>query len=209
MNKKQNNVLFRIILSAVILGALWLAPIEGIMDGWLSFFLYLIPYGIIGYDILRTAWKGIVLGRIRTGDYVEAVAVMIFYQTGELFQSVAVGKSRRSISDLMDIRPDTANLVSEDGSVTEVSPEDVPAGSVILVNPGERVPLDGESVAGTSTLSTSALTGESRPVEFTVNPGDLEIYVEAEGRKLLEPGDYLIYAGGSCLDERVCAELSL
>lgn len=190
MNAKQKNVLFRIILSAVILAELYFAPLDGIWNGWLKFILYLLPYGIIGYDILRKAWKGIlhhqpfdecflmaiatvgafVLGRNKTGDYVEAVAVMIFYQTGELFQSVAVGKSRRSISELMDIRPDTANLVSEDGTTDDVSPDEVPTGSIILVNPGERIPLDGEIISGTSTLNTAALTGESQP--FDVSEGD-------------------------------------
>ena len=190
MNAKQKNTLFRIILSAVLLGELCLAQIDDVWNGWLKFLLFLIPYTVVGHDILRKAWKGIlnrqpfdecflmaiatvgafVLGRIQTGDYVEAVAVMIFYQTGELFQSVAVGKSRRSISELMDIRPDTANLLGDDGSVDEVSPDEVPVGSVILVNPGERIPLDGEIVEGASTLNTAALTGESQP--FDVREGD-------------------------------------
>ena len=190
MNAKQKNVLFRIICSAVILAELAFAQIDDIWNGWLKFILYLLPYLIIGHDILRKAWKGIVnrqpfdecflmaiatvgafvLGRIRTGDYLEAVAVMIFYQIGELFQSVAVGKSRRSISELMDIRPDTANLCEEDGTVSEVSPDEVPTGSVILVNPGERIPLDGEVISGHSTLNTAALTGESQP--FDVAEGD-------------------------------------
>ena len=190
MNARQKNTLFRIILSVLVLAELYFAPIDEVWGGWLKFGLYLIPYLIVGHDILLKAWKGIlnrqpfdecflmavatvgafVLGRIRTGDYVEAVAVMIFYQTGELFQSVAVGKSRRSISELMDIRPDTANLEAADGSIEEVSPDDVPVGSVILVNPGERVPLDGEIVSGRSTLNTAALTGESQP--FDVAPGD-------------------------------------
>ena len=190
MNSKQKNTLYRIIISALILAELYFSQIDNIWNGWLKFLLYLIPYGIVGFDILRKAWKGIVNrqpfdecflmaiatvgafihGRIKTGDYVEAVAVMIFYQTGELFQSVAVGKSRRSISELMDIRPDTANLVTEDGTVIEVSPDEVPVGSIILVNHGERIPLDGEIAEGTSTLNTAALTGESQP--FDVQAGD-------------------------------------
>ena len=194
MNAKQKNVLYRIILSAVLLAALYIlekfTALDEILRGWLKFALYLIPYAIVGYDILRKAWKGVinrqpfdecflmtiatvgafVLGRIKTGDYVEAVAVMIFYQTGELFQSVAVGKSRRSISELMDIRPDTANLEAEDGTVEEVSPDEVPVGSVLQVNPGERIPLDGVIVSGSSTLNTAALTGESQP--FDVKEGD-------------------------------------
>ncbi len=190
MNNRQKQTLVRILVSAVLLAVLHFLPLDGVWGGWLKPALYLIPYIIVGYDILRKAWKGIVnrqpldecllmavatvgafvLGILKTGDYVEAVAVMVFYQTGELFQSVAVGKSRRSISDLMDIRPDTANLVSEDGTAEEVSPEDVPVGSVIQVDPGEKVPLDGVILSGNSTLNTAALTGESQP--FDVGEGD-------------------------------------
>ncbi len=190
MNKRQKQTLVRILVSAVLLAVLHFLPLDGVWGGWLKPALYLIPYIIVGCDILRKAWKGIVnrqpldecllmavatvgafvLGILKTGDYVEAVAVMVFYQTGELFQSVAVGKSRRSISDLMDIRPDTANLEGEDGTAEEVSPEDVPVGSVIQVNPGEKVPLDGVILSGNSTLNTAALTGESQP--FDVGEGD-------------------------------------
>ncbi len=184
MNKKQKNTLIRIIAAAVLLAALHFIPLDGLLDGWIKLSSYLVPYLIIGYDILRKAWKGIlnrqpfdecflmavatvgalVLGRIQAPhDYAEAVAVMLFYQTGELFQSVAVGKSRRSIADLMDIRPDTANLELADGSCEETDPDEVPVGSVVLVNPGERIPIDGVVLSGVSTLNTAALTGESLP----------------------------------------------
>ena len=190
MNKKQKRMAVRIAVTAALLVLLHFLPVDGVWDGWLKFALYLIPYGVIGYDILRKAAKGVknrqptdecflmavatlgalVLGRVRSGDYVEGVAVMLFYQIGELFQSVAVGKSRRSISALMDIRPDTARLLREDGTDEEVSPDEVAIGSVIVVGPGERVPIDGVVVEGESTLDTAALTGESRP--RTIRPGD-------------------------------------
>ncbi len=178
MTRKQKKVLFRILLSVLLTAIVALLPIEGLP----KFFLYLIPYGIIGYDILWSAVKGIrngqvldenflmaiatigalVLGLTRTGDYLEAVAVMIFYQIGELFQSYAVGRSRRSIASLMDLRPDYANI-EQDGTIETVDPEDVPIGTVILIQPGERIPIDGIVVDGESTLDTAALTGESRP----------------------------------------------
>ncbi len=178
MTRKQKKVLIRILLSVLLTAMVTLLPIEGLP----KFFLYLIPYGIIGYDILWSAAKGIrngqvldenflmaiatigalVLGLTRTGDYLEAVAVMIFYQVGELFQSYAVGKSRRSIASLMDLRPDYANI-EQDGTIETVDPEEVPIGTVILIQPGERIPIDGIVVAGESTLDTAALTGESRP----------------------------------------------
>ena len=173
MNKKQKKVLVRIIISAVLMAAFSLMPIEG----YLRFGLFMIPYLIIGYDILKKAVKGILnrqvfdenflmavatVGAICLGEYVEGVAVMLFYQIGELFQSVAVGKSRRNISDLMDIRPDYANLETEDG-IEEADPDDVEIGSIIVVKPGEKVPIDGVIIEGTSTLNTSALTGESLP----------------------------------------------
>ena len=185
MTKKQKKTLIRILVSAALLVALHFIPVEGI---W-RFLLYLVPYGVIGYDILRKAWKGILnrqvfdenflmavatigalaVGLIRTGDYEEAVAVMLFYQIGELFQSYAVGKSRRNISELMDIRPDCANLETE-GGTERVDPEEVAPGSVIVVNPGEKVPIDGIVEEGTSSLNTSALTGESVPRD--VKAGD-------------------------------------
>ncbi|MBR6953463.1 MAG: cadmium-translocating P-type ATPase [Clostridia bacterium] len=190
MNRKQKNVLIRILVAAALLGLLHFLPLDDVWGGWLKFAAYLVPYAVIGWDILRKAWKGIlnrqpfdecflmavatvgalVLGRLRTGDYAEAVAVMLFYQTGELFQSVAVGKSRRSITALMDIRPDSANLEQPDGTCAEVDPEEVPVGSIIQVKPGERVPVDGRVVEGTSSMDTSALTGESLPRD--VRAGD-------------------------------------
>ena len=179
MNKKQKKMLLRILTAAVLLAALHFVPAEG----WLRFGLYLIPYLLIGYDILRKAWKGILnrqvfdecflmavatVGAIalalweKSGDYTEAVAVMLFYQVGEWFQSYAVGKSRRNISDLMDIRPDYAN-VERDGKLERADPDEVETGSVIVVQPGEKVPIDGVIIEGSSALNTSALTGESLP----------------------------------------------
>jgi Cd2+/Zn2+-exporting ATPase len=179
MNKKQKNVLIRIILCAVLILLLELLPIENIWNGWLKFALFLVPYLIIGHDILKKALKGIqnhqvfdenflmavaTIGAILLGEYTEGVAVMLFYQIGELFQSYAVGKSRRNISDLMDIRPDYANI-EVDGSLTQVDPDEVEIGSIIVVQPGEKVPIDGIIIEGTTTLNTSALTGESLPRE--------------------------------------------
>ncbi len=179
MTRKQKRMLIRIIAAAVMLVALQFIPV----DGWLRAALYLIPYLVIGYDILRKAALGVVNGRLfdenflmaiatvgafalaiyeKSGDYNEAIAVMLFYQIGELFQSYAVGKSRRSISALMDIRPDYANL-ERDGSLETVDPDEVAVGSVIVVQPGEKIPIDGEVIEGSSTLNTSALTGESLP----------------------------------------------
>ena len=184
MTKKQKKVLYRIIISFVLVVALTITEKFVELPQWLSFILYLIPYLVIGNDILKKAFKGIknkqvfdenflmavaTIGAIVLGDYKEGVAVMLFYQIGELFQSYAVGKSRRNISELMDIRPDYANLET-DGEVKEVSPYDVPIGSIILVKPGEKIPLDGDIVEGNATLDTSALTGESVPRE--VNAGD-------------------------------------
>lgn len=176
MNKKQKKVLKRIIISAVLIVALKLLPI----DGYLEFALFLIPYLIIGYDILKKAWKGILnhqvfdenflmavatIGAIALGEYTEGVAVMLFYQIGELFQSYAVGKSRRNISELMDIRPDYANIENEEGTLEQVDPDEVEIGNIIVVQPGEKVPIDGVIVEGNTTLNTSALTGESVPRE--------------------------------------------
>ena len=186
MNKKQKKMLIRILLSGAMLIALQFAPVTGI----LRFVLYLVPYFIIGYDILLKALKGIrnrqvfdecflmavaTVGAIalalyeKSGDYTEAIAVMLFYQIGEWFQSYAVGKSRRNISDLMDIRPDYAN-VERDGKLEKVDPDEVEAGSVIVVQPGEKVPIDGVITEGISSLNTSALTGESLPRD--AKPGD-------------------------------------
>lgn len=182
MTKKQKKVLYRIIISAVLLAALMIITHFIEMNVWLQLVLYLIPYGIIGYDILRKAGLGIyhkevfdenflmavatigamALGVAKGGDFAEGVAVMLFYQIGELFQSYAVGKSRKSITELMDIRPDFANIEGENG-LEQVDPEDVAIGTVIIVQPGERVPIDGRIIEGTTTLNTSALTGESLP----------------------------------------------
>ena len=180
MNKKQKKVLIRIIVSASLLVLLNFIPVTGILRG----VLYLIPYLVIGYDILIKAAKGIknrqpfdenflmaiaTIGAFtiavyeKSGDFNEAVAVMLFYQIGELFQSYAVGKSRRNISELMDIRPDYANLEAEDGTLSQVDPDEVEIGSIIVVKPGEKVPIDGVIVEGTTTFNTSALTGESVP----------------------------------------------
>ncbi len=185
MNKKQKKMLIRILAAAALMVGLSFLPVEG----WLRFLLYMIPYFIIGYDILRKAFKGIknrqpfdesllmsiaTIGAIAIavcddGDYTEAIAVMLFYQIGEWFQSYAVGKSRRSISELMDIRPDYANI-EINGKLEQVDPDEVEVGSVILVQPGEKVPIDGIILEGSSTLNTSALTGESLPRE--TRPGD-------------------------------------
>lgn len=178
MNKKQKKMLARILVSAALMIALHFLPV----DGYIRFFLYLIPYLIIGYDILIKAFKGIknrqpfdesllmavaTIGAIAIalcgdGDYTEAIAVMLFYQVGEWFQSYAVGKSRRNISDLMDIRPDYANIET-DGKLEQVDPDEVEIGSVIVVQPGEKVPIDGIVIEGSAALNTSALTGESLP----------------------------------------------
>ena len=180
MNKKQKKMLIRIIVAAVLVAALSMLPLEG----YLRAALFMIPYLVIGYDILQKAWKGIrnrqvfdenflmavaTVGAICLGDFKEGTAVMLFYQIGELFQSYAVGKSRRNISELMDIRPDYAN-VERDGNLEQVDPDEVEVGSVIVVQPGEKVPIDGTVIEGNSTLNTSALTGESLPRE--VKEGD-------------------------------------
>ncbi|MCI8426238.1 MAG: cadmium-translocating P-type ATPase [Lachnospira sp.] len=178
MSKKQKKVLMRIICSTIFIIILSLLPIEG----YVRFGLFMVPYLIIGYDILKKAIKGILkrqvfdenflmavatVGAIILGDYTEGVAVMLFYQIGELFQSYAVGKSRRNISELMDIRPDYAN-VEVDGKLEKIDPDEVKMGSMIVVKPGEKVPIDGIIVDGNATLNTSALTGESMPREVTL-----------------------------------------
>ena len=186
MSKKQKKMLLRIIIAAVMLAALYFLPVTG----WLRLGLYLVTYLVIGYDILKKAGQGIANGRVfdenflmavatvgafalaiyeKSGDYNEAIAVMLFYQIGELFQSYAVGKSRKSISALMDIRPDYAN-VERDGQLVQIDPDEVAVGTVIVVQPGEKVPIDGVVVEGSSTLNTSALTGESLPRD--VHEGD-------------------------------------
>ena len=180
MNKKQKKMLIRIIVACVLIVVLSFLPVEG----YLEFALYMIPYVVIGYDIIKKAFKGIrnkqvfdenflmavaTIGAILLKDYKEGTAVMLFYQIGELFQSYAVGKSRRNISELMDIRPDYANM-EIDGKLEKVDPDEVEIGSVILVQPGEKVPIDGVILEGSTTLNTSALTGESLP--RNAGPGD-------------------------------------
>ena len=186
MTKKQKKMLLRIIIAAVMLAALYFLPVTG----WLRLGLYLVTYLVIGYDILKKAGQGIANGRVfdenflmavatvgafalaiyeKSGDYNEAIAVMLFYQVGELFQSYAVGKSRKNISALMDIRPDYANI-EQDGKLVQVDPDEVAVGTVIVVQPGEKAPIDGVVVEGSSTLNTSALTGESLPRD--VHEGD-------------------------------------
>jgi Cd2+/Zn2+-exporting ATPase len=186
MTKKQKKMLLRIIIAAVMLAALYFLPVIG----WLRLGLYLVTYLVIGYDILKKAGQGIANGRVfdenflmavatvgafalaiyeKSGDYNEAIAVMLFYQVGELFQSYAVGKSRKNISALMDIRPDYANI-EQDGKLVQVDPDEVAVGTVIVVQPGEKAPIDGVVVEGSSTLNTSALTGESLPRD--VHEGD-------------------------------------
>ena len=186
MNKKQKQMLTRIVIAAVMLVMLHFLPVTGLV----RLALYLVAYWVIGYDILRKAWKGILNGRVfdenflmavatvgafglaiyeKSGDYTEAISVMLFYQIGELFQSYAVGKSRKNISALMDIRPDYANI-ERDGKLEKVDPDEVEIGSTIIVQPGEKVPIDGVVLTGASSLNTSALTGESLPRD--VKPGD-------------------------------------
>lgn len=181
MNKKQKKVLVRILTAAACMVLLELLPVEG----YVKFALYMVPYLTIGYDILKKAWKGIcnrqvfdenflmavaTVGAIALGEYQEGVAVMLFYQIGELFQSYAVGKSRKNISELMDIRPDYANVEGEHGELEQVDPDQVSVGTVIVVQPGEKIPIDGVVVEGRTTLNTSALTGESVPRD--VEAGD-------------------------------------
>lgn len=183
MTRKQKSVLWRILAAAVMVVALHFLPVKG----WGRLALYLIPYFIIGYDVLWDAARGIAMGQVldenflmavatvgalvigvtKTGDYAEAVGVLLFYQVGELFQSVALGRSRKSIASLMDIRPDYANIETE-GRLVQVDPEEVEVGSVIIVQPGEKIPLDGVVVEGNASLNTTALTGESVPRDVTV-----------------------------------------
>ena len=191
MNRKQKIMLFRILLSAALTALLVIFEKTGLFTEprWALLLCYLVPYGIVSYDVLRKAVKGIIrfrpfdenflmavatvgafaLAMIGNGDFLEAVAVMLFYQIGELFQSVAVGKSRRNIAALMDIRPDSANLELADGTTVVKDPAEVAPGSVIVVRPGEKIPLDGVVLEGSSTVDTAALTGESLPRE--VEPG--------------------------------------
>ena len=185
MNKKQKKTLQRIIIAAILTVALALLFHFVALPWFVQLILWLVPYLVIGHDVLRKAFMGIkngevfdenflmaiaTVGAVACGEYSEGVAVMLFYQIGELFQSYAVGKSRSSITALMDIRPESANLEDAEGNVSVVDPDDVEIGSIIVVKPGEKIPLDGKVVSGESTLNTAALTGESRP--RTVRPGD-------------------------------------
>ena len=180
MNRKQKKVLIRIVVSILLTMVLVLLP-----DWQWKGVLYLLPYLVIGYDILLKAAKGVrnrqpfdenflmavaTVGAMLLGEFMEGVAVMLFYQIGELFQSYAVGKSRRNISELMDIRPDYANIEDQDGQLVQIDPDEVETGTVIVVRPGEKIPIDGVVVEGVSTLNTSALTGESVPRD--IQPGD-------------------------------------
>ena len=182
MNKKQKKTLIRILISAALLILFSLLPVQ---NRWLRLGLFLIPYFIIGYDILLKAFKGVknrqpfdecflmtvaTVGAFVLGEFVEGAAVMLFYQIGELFQSVAVGKSRRSITELMDIRPDVAYVLRDGGEAEAVDPDEVEIGTVLCVRPGEKIPIDGIVVKGETTLDTAALTGESVP--RTARPGD-------------------------------------
>ena len=177
MNKKQKTMLYRIIIAAVLVAAVTVLEKILELNVWIAAVLYMVPYFVIGYDILKKAWKGILkrqvfdenflmavatVGAIALGEFREGVAVMLFYQIGELFQSVAVGKSRKNIAALMDIRPDYANIVV-DGQLEKVDPDEVEIGTTIVVNPGEKVPIDGVIIEGNTSLNTSALTGESVP----------------------------------------------
>ena len=177
MNKKQKTMLYRIIITAVLVAAVTVLEKILELNVWIAAVLYMVPYFVIGYDILKKAWKGILkrqvfdenflmavatVGAIALGEFREGVAVMLFYQIGELFQSVAVGKSRKNIAALMDIRPDYANIVV-DGQIEKVDPDEVEIGTIIVVNPGEKVPIDGIIIEGNTSLNTSALTGESVP----------------------------------------------
>ncbi len=197
MSKKQKKMLFRIIMAAVLMVILQFLPVTGMI----RFLLYMVPYLIIGYDILIKAGKGIrnrqmfdesflmaiatvgaiVLAVFKSGDYTEAIAVMLFYQIGEWFQSYAVGKSRRNISELMDIRPDYANI-ELDGKLDQVDPDEVEVGSTIVVQPGEKVPIDGIVMEGSSSLNTSALTGESLPREVSVGDEIISGCINMTGR---------------------------
>ena len=180
MNKKQKKMLIRIIIAFILFIALRILSLNDFYET----ILFLITYFIIGYDILKKAIKGILnrqvfdenflmaiatVGAIALGEYSEGTAVMLFYQIGEWFQSYAVGKSRRNISELMDIRPDYANIEDDSGNIVQVDPDEVEIGSIIIVKPGEKIPIDGKIIEGTSSLNTSALTGESLPQEVTTN----------------------------------------
>ena len=191
MSRKQKKNLFRILLSAVLLAVVWALPTEGV----LRLLTFLVPYAVAGYDVVFSAVRNILHGQVFdenflmsvatigaffVADYPEAVAVMLFYQVGELFQSIAVGKSRKSIAALMDIRPDYAN-VCRNGTVETVSPEEVAVGEIIEIKPGEKIPLDAIVVKGETTVNTSALTGESVPVTCRVGDSVISGSVNQNG----------------------------
>ena len=199
MTKKQKNLLLRIIVAAVFFVPLYLIS-EGIipvkLPAWALYALFLIPYLTVGWDVLRKAALGIknrrvfdecflmtvaTIGAIALGELGEGVAVMLLYQVGELFQSVAVGRSRKNISELMDIRPDYANIIGEDGALERVDPDEVETGSIIVIEPGEKVPIDGVIVEGATALNTSALTGESKPVDVGVDDSVLSGSINLSG----------------------------
>lgn len=197
MTKKQKKVLYRIIIAAVLIVVIQFLPV----DGWQRFVVYMVPYLVIGYDILRKAVLGILhgevfdenflmavatVGAILLGEYTEGTAVMLFYQIGELFQSYAVGKSRKNIVGLMDIRPDYANVEREDGQLEQVDPDDVEVGTVIVVKPGEKIPIDGKIVEGSSALNTGALTGESLPREVGIGDSVISGCVNLSGLLKIE-----------------------
>lgn len=197
MTKKQKKVLYRIIISAILIAVLQFLPLAG----WLRAIAYMVPYLIIGYDILRKAALGILhgevfdenflmavatVGAILLGEYTEGTAVMLFYQIGELFQSYAVGKSRKNIVGLMDIRPDYANVEDESGQLEQIDPDDVAVGTIIVVKPGEKIPIDGRIVEGSSALNTGALTGESLPREVGIGDNVISGCVNLSGLLKIE-----------------------
>ncbi len=216
MSRKQKKTLTRIIVSAVLLIAVWIIDELFKIDLWyLRLGMYLVPYVVIGYDVLRKAFFNILhgsvfdenflmtvatIGAVGTGEFREAVAVMLFYQIGELFQSVAVGKSRKSIAAMMNIRPDHANL-ERDGNIEEIAPEDAAPGSIIVIRPGERVPLDGVIITGATQTDTSALTGESVPVTKTaealeIGQGAKDVPL-ADRRNMVYMGSTVVYGRGN------------
>ena len=205
MSKKQKKVLFRIIISfaALVVCGIVSYIFDG-MPSWGQLLMYLVPYLIIGYDILKKAGKGIlnrqVFDEVALGEYREGAAVMLFYQIGELFQSIAVGRSRRNIAALMDIRPDCA-YIERDGEIAEVDPDEVEVGSEIVVRPGERIPIDGIIYDGKTTLNTAALTGESLPADAKagdeVHSGSINLtgLIRIKTRKFHKPFCEILYSG--------------
>ena len=209
MNKKQKKMLIRIIISFILFIALRILSLNNFYET----ILFLITYFIIGYDILKKAIKGILnrqvfdenflmaiatVGAIALGEYSEGTAVMLFYQIGEWFQSYAVGKSRRNISELMDIRPDYANIEDDSGNIVQVDPDEVEIGSIIIVKPGEKIPIDGKIIEGTSSLNTSALTGESLAVEKQTDIIDGQVAL-GDRTNMVYSGSFVTYGRGKFL----------